>query len=394
LRFLLSILLLAGLWGSSAPQPRALTDDAYVWQRRWTRAVAEALSATAGRVRAWRVLAAQASAGGRLHATALDADAVRASARPVIAVVRIDGRLLAWDADALRADLHALLARWRALGLDLAGVEIDHDCGTAQLAGYATFLAQLRAELPAELALSITTLPAWLAAPALDGVLAAVDEAVLQVHAVEHPRAGLVDAARALAWAQRFDRRTAKPFRIALPTYGSRVAWDEDGRIRAVESEAPSLAPRSNATELAVAPADMAALRRALADAPLRRLAGIAWFRLPTETDRRAWSLAAFHAVLDGRAPTPDLVATSTPSATPGLRDLVLVNRGDGDADLPRVVRLPANCRSADGIGPYRLAPDTDGARLQRVGGGLLRGQRALTIGWMRCAAGELHAEP
>ncbi len=405
LGLLLSALLVAGLSssslsssnppGSSLPAARPLTDDAYVWQRRWTPAVAGALAASADRVATWRVLAAQARAGGDLVETAIDAAALARTARPVVAVVRIDGRLLLWDPQTLLVDLQALVARWRTLGVALAGVEIDHDCGTAQLAGYARFLEQARTALPADLRLSITALPAWLAAPALDAVLAATDEAVLQVHAVEHPSAGLIDPARALAWVLRFDRRTPKPFRVALPTYGSRVAWDDDGAIRAVESETPLLAPH-RATELMASPVAMAALRRDLATAPLRHLAGIAWFRLPTDADRRAWSLATFHAVLDGRPLAARLDVISTPGETPALRNLLLVNEGDGDAALPRLVRLPATCALADGIGPYRLERDAAGARLMRVQAGLLHGRHAVTIGWMRCAGDTegLHAEP
>ncbi|MBV8168062.1 MAG: DUF3142 domain-containing protein [Alphaproteobacteria bacterium] len=395
-----SLLLVAGLTSSnpsssSPPTPHPLTDDAYVWQRRWTPAVAGALAASAERIASWRVLAAQARAGGSLAETAFDAAALAGTARPVIAVVRLDGRLLLWDPQTLLGDLQALVARWRSLGVALAGVEIDHDCGTAQLPGYARFLEQARAVLPTDLRLSITALPAWLSAPALDAVLAAADEAVLQVHAVEHPRAGLIDHGRALAWAQTFDRRTPKPFRVALPTYGSRVAWDDDGTIHAVESEAPLLAPQP-ATELMASPVEMAALRHDLAAARLRHLVGVAWFRLPTDADRRAWSVATFHAVLDGRPLAATLDVVSAPTDTPALRTLLLVNAGDADATLPRLVRLPVGCALADGIGPYRLERDAAGMRLMRVQTGLLHGRHAVTIGWMRCAGDTegLHAEP
>ena len=394
LRGTLILAILIGLSGSSLPPPTTLTQDAYVWQRQWTPALAAALAATPSGVATWRVLAAQADVGGRLQPVAIDWDALRRDGRRVVLVVRIDGQLPAWDEDALRDDVAALLARWR--DEPIAGIEIDHDCGTARLAAYADFLKQLRATMPTALRLSITALPAWLPAPALDAVLATVDEAVLQVHAVSNPRAGLIDPARALRWAAAFDRRTAKPFRVALPTYGSRVVWDDDGAILAVESERPRLVTGATAAELVAAPQDMAALRTALADARLRHLVGIAWFRLPTDTDRRAWSPATWRAVIDDAPLTSHVTVIAASTDRPGLRDLRLVNDGDVDALLPRAVALPAACRLADGIGAYRLAQADSGPVLERIDAGRLPARHALPIGWMRCAsgAGEPHVQP
>ncbi|MGZ6228907.1 MAG: hypothetical protein ACXWNE_12305, partial [Candidatus Binataceae bacterium] len=44
--------------------------------------------------------------------------------------------------------------------------------------------------------------------------------------------------------------RTSKPFRVALPAYGSRVSWREDGSLLAIEGEMPLLAGGSSAIEL------------------------------------------------------------------------------------------------------------------------------------------------
>jgi hypothetical protein len=394
LRLLFILAILIGLSGSSLPPPTPLAQDAYVWQRQWTPALATAIATTPSGVATWRVLAAQADIGGRLRPVAIDWDTLRRDGRRVVLVVRIDGQLPAWDGDALRDDLAALLARWR--DQPIAGIEIDHDCGTARLAAYAEFLTRLRTTMPAALRLSITALPAWLPAPVLDDVLAAVDEAVLQVHAVSNPRAGLIDPARALRWAAQFDRRTAKPFRVALPTYGSRVVWDDDGAILAVESERPRLVAGAAAAELVAAPQDMAALRGALAAARLHHLVGIAWFRLPTDTDRRAWSAATWRAVIDDAPLTPHVTVIAGASDRPGLRDLRLVNDGDVDTMLPRAVALPTACRLADGIGAYRLAQADTGPVLERIDAGRLPARHALPIGWMRCDVdtGEPHVAP
>lgn len=396
LRLLCIIALAACLAGSSEPPRPTLSQDAYVWQRRWTPAVVTALQDASPRIRAWRVLAAQADGSGHLRASSIDPDALRQSGRPVVLVVRIEGQLLQWDTRLLLDDLRALLTRWRDDGVPLAGIEIDHDCATARLGFYADFLQQARAALPATLRLSITALPAWLSAAALRDVLAPIDEAVLQVHAVSDPRTGLIDEDQALRWAASFSRRTAKPFLVALPTYGSRVAWDDDGSILAVESERPRLTAGAAATELMAAPQDMAALGRALAAARLRHLSGIAWFRLPTDADRRAWSRATWRAVVDGEPLVTHVAAIVAAADRPGLHSLTLVNEGDVDAALPRTVALPPACRIADGIGPYRLERDSAGLVLRRAATGRLPSHRTLPIGWMRCDSDrmELHVEP
>lgn len=396
LRQLIVLAVTACLVGSNAPPPTDLQQDAYVWQRQWTPAVVAALQDASPRIRTWRVLAAQADASGHLRPSQIDVDALRRNLRPVVLVVRIEGQLLLWDEQLLLDDLRTLLARWRDAGMAIAGLEIDHDCGTARLAFYAEFLTQLRAALPAAMRLSITALPAWLSAATLRDVLAPTDEAVLQVHAVSDPRTGLIDSDQALRWATDFSRATTKPFLVALPTYGSRVLWDDRGAILAVESERSRLAAGATETELMAAPRDMAALRDALAAAQLRHFAGIAWFRLPTDADRRAWSRATWRAVVDGERLVPHVGVVAEAADRSSLRYLALVNDGEIDAALPRTVTLPPACRIADGIGAYRLEQDPAGLVLRRATSGRLPTHHRMPIGWMRCAAdsAELHVEP
>jgi len=395
LRALLILLSTVGLAASSANH-RVLPQDAYVWQRQWTPAVAAALGQSADLVRAWRVLAAQSDGAGRLRGTAPDWAALSATGRPVIAVIRIDGQLTHWDEAQLLADLRDVLRRWREAPVALAGIEIDHDCATARLPGYARFLAKLHEELGGATPLSITALPTWLGAHELDGVLAATDEVVLQVHAVQDPHAGLFDAATAQRWIEALSRRTAKPFRIALPAYGTRVSWGTDGRIRAVESETPLLIDSSSAVELMAPPREVASLLRRLESATPPRLVGIVWFRLPTDGDSRAWSLTTWRAVILGAPLHSQVEAQAVAGGQPGLSDLLLVNPGDVDAELPSRVVLPGGCDIADGVNGYGLVETSDGSVLERRQSGLLHGHHQQTIGWMRCAAslGDIHVQP
>lgn len=365
-----------------------LTHDAYVWQRQWNAAVTAALSQSADTIRAWRVLAAQTDAHGRLQSVSIDRAALAATRRSVVLVVRIDGQLLQWDADALLAQVVGLRDAWR--GVPLAGIEIDHDCGTARLPAYADFLARLKHELGAT-PLSITALPAWLSSGELERVAAQADEVVLQVHAVQSPRAGLFEPSLARTWIDRFAARVDKPFRVALPTYGSRVSWDGDGRVVAVESETPSLAGGTEASELIAAPAEVAKLLAGLREDPPNGLAGIVWFRLPTTQDTRAWSMPTWRAVMAGAPLKEALVAFFQPGSVPGAMDVVLRNDGELDARLPARIELPTGCAIADGVNGYALAYAQGRAFLRRDRDGWLRAHYQRAVGWVRCggAAGE-----
>ena len=97
-------------------------------------------------------------------------------------VVRVG--TLRWT-PAVYAQVLATLARWRAAGNRVAGVQIDFDARTRHLADYATFLADLRRRLPAGCGLGITGLLDWSANgdPAgLDALAGTVDEVVLQIY--------------------------------------------------------------------------------------------------------------------------------------------------------------------------------------------------------------------
>lgn len=377
--------LCVALLACSRVSPPPLTHDAYIWQRVWTPALDEAMHESAAAIWQWRVLAAQTDAGGRLHPVTADRAALLSNGKPVVLVLRIDGQLGQWDEEALLADTLALWHDWQGSGLNLAGLEIDHDCGTARLPAYAHFLGRLHAALGSGVMLSITALPAWLGSPALDRVLAQVDQSVLQVHAVRDPRAGLFDPALAGHWAREYSARSRRPFLLALPNYGSRVSWDAQGRLASVQSEAATLDQRDAMRELLVEPAALAAFLQQLQADPPAHLRGIAWFRLPTAQDQRAWSVSTWLAVIRGQSLQTRLEATARPGDMPGTQDLWLDNRGTIDAALPQTIGLPASCALADGINGYRLQRQAQGLSLQRTQPGLLRALQQRKVGWARC---------
>jgi hypothetical protein len=366
--------------------PAPLTHDAYVWQRQWTPALRDAMASSADLVRDWRVLVAQADRNGQFHTFAPDRDALARSGRPVVLVVRIDGRLASFDASVLVDRIASLVAAWPAA--TITGIEIDFDCPTARLPAYAAFLAQLRPRL-GSLSLSITALPTWLGSRDLDALLAVPDESVLQVHAVQAPQAGLFDPVVAGRWVDAFATHTRKPFRVALPTYGSRVSWNDDGSLLAVESERTALAQGATSSELYAAPDILTAFVTTLSQDRPRGLAGIVWFRLPTVDDTRAWSLATWRGVVSGHLDTrPLLLTLQAGTSADAPSDVMLENAGSTDTAPPARVALPASCDLADGIDGYRLERTETSLELIAESARPIPAHTRRSIGWARCKPG------
>ncbi|MBB3228946.1 hypothetical protein FHW69_003594 [Luteibacter sp. Sphag1AF] len=360
-----------------------LTQDAYIWQRTWTPALRASVDTATDAVSQWRVLAAQVDADGQFRTFSPDVDSLLATKRPVVLVVRIDGRLANLDAAALVERIAELSARSDSR---VGGIEIDYDCATAKLPAYAAFLSTLKPRLPGRW-LSITALPAWMDSKQVDTVTAAVDEAVLQVHAVQSPHAGLFDADMAYRWIRSFAKHTRAGYRVALPTYGSRVSWDGDGRLLAVESEKAGLVPGSSSAELAASPREVSRLLDLLEKSRPANLRGIVWFRLPTSDDQRAWSMTTWLAVMRGRYVDGHVATVFQPAATPGMLDVLIRNDGDTDAVVPASVDLPEGCRLADGIKGYVLHRDGNAVTLRTDDARFLRAHTQQAIGWTRCGA-------
>jgi hypothetical protein len=399
---LLAALLLLGVVGlsGSTPQLRTTTEplahDAYIWQRAWTPPVLAAARGSADFVRTWRVLLAEADRSGRWADIAVPWKDLLGTSRPVVAVVRIDGRL---DEARIGTLVDQIVARVEAAtraaasgwpGGALAGLEIDYDCPTSKLPTYARFLVELRSRLPRLLALSITALPTWLNSRALESLAPPLDEIVLQVHAVDDPRRGLFDPARAEGWVREFGRRVGRPFRVALPVYDVRVSWRADGRLASVEGEMPLLDGVRDSALLGATPETILHFLERLAVAAPQGLTGIAWFRLPTEADSRAWSLPTWRAVVGGALPARQLRAALLATDRPGLWTVTLSNDGVSDAPLPRQVRLDKACELADGANGFRLKGTGPAVErpliLEASGEGRLRAHRKRVIGWARCS--------
>lgn len=108
--------------------------------------------------------------------------------------------------------LAAQLARWRAAGNRVRGIQIDFDTRTRHLADYAGFLADLKRRLPVGCRLGITSLLDWSAngdPAALDALAGSVDEVVLQIYQGRHVIPGYAGYLARVG-------RMKVPFRIGL----------------------------------------------------------------------------------------------------------------------------------------------------------------------------------
>ncbi|HHO52036.1 MAG TPA: DUF3142 domain-containing protein [Deltaproteobacteria bacterium] len=380
-------MIVAALLGCRASAP-PLEHEAYVWQRAWTPAVEQGVAAGAAVFRGLRV---HALAAGRdalvLHDVALSS--LAATGRPIVVVARVEVGAGVTGAE-LGGALASIVARWRAAGVDVVGVEIDHDSPSSRLSAYAGFLEELRGSLPASIPLSITALPTWLDAPStaegggLEVLWAAVDGSVLQVHANDDPSEALFEPLQARRWIDRWAARVPHPFQVAVPAYGVRLlGGSSDGGAPGIEAEALRLDRGPGGVELWAEPRDVLALLEGLAhDRPVG-LDGIVWFRLPTSADRRAWSLSAIASVIEGTLPLASIEVGI--ESGPGSHDLWLVNRGSARGLVPDEIWIEGRCTAADGAGGYEVVHRRDRWGLRRhIQRGLAPSER-LSIGWIRC---------
>ena len=393
---------------SSAP----LHQEAYVWRRAHTGAVADALRAHAASFEQLVVLAAEVSwsAEGqpRIVRVPLNTEALK-SAPSLGFAIRINAFSGSFAPNsvstrALAELATSLLTNARAAGLRVTELQLDFDSPEKRLADYRLWLSALRPRV-APVRLTFTALPSWLKHSGDFSALAASsDSFVLQVHSLERPKSAddavtLCDpeaAHRSIRLAARFNR----PFRVALPTYGYQLAFNPAGRFFALSAEGPT--PRWPAgTIVRELAADPAAIANLVSQIKLRHpesLTGIIWYRLPVSGDRLNWAWPTLASVMRGETPVarPSIEATTTGD---GLIEYVAVNRGD--ATFTGTLSATVTWRGAayvasDVLPPFALSAES--ATTQTLSTRTLRlapGARQ-SAGWLRLnqAPLSLHVSP
>ena len=164
------------------------------------------------------------------------------------------------------------------------------------------------------------------------------------------------------------------------------MSWRADGRLASVEGEVPLLNAARDSALLGAAPETVLRLLHRLSLGAPQGLVGIAWFRLPTDADSRAWSLETWRSVIGGALPPRAVHAALAPTDQPDLWTVALTNDGVVDSPFPREVRLDKACALADGANGYRLRMVAGQPLiLEAAEEGRLRAHRKRVIGWARC---------
>lgn len=359
-----------------------LQHQMYVWQRVWTPEVTAAMEHADTYVSGWRILVAEADVHGAWKEFSPSIVTMAgAPNKSLTAVIRIEGQQGLEDGEKLAARFLAWVdaqptGRWSTL-------EIDYDCPTRQLPGYIELMRSLRRALPTGMRLSLTALPTWISSPDLPTLLSVADESVLQVHSVLDPHRGLFVGTVAMSWTESYARVTGKPFNVALPDYGSRVAWDKAGHLVGVLSEESATLSGPVQQELEADPKDVAAFLERLRIGHVSHLTGVVWFRLPVGGDQRIWSLATLGSVIEGH-PLISRSAVSAERDDFGAYRVIVSNVGTVDIPLPRTVRV-SSCVQADGLTGYVVRHGSDDLTFTTGRSSMLRVGQRVAIGWTRC---------
>lgn len=334
------------LFSPEAPPPRPLNTAFYVWQLSWNEAVKKGVDQASPAAHEFMVLIGEVGAKNQAttyYAAQPDWATLAKGQVPVTLVLRANaalGEVLTEESiDRTSAYLANVLKEStetaKKAGVRVTGVQLDYDSPTSKLPEYRQLLERLRAELP-QYEMSITVLPTWLKSWQFSKLVRDLAYYVLQVHSLEKPTT--VDAPIAICNTSKISgyvRRASLegvPFYVALPTYGYRVAFDASGKFAALSAEGPSPAwsPGFRVKTIMSDPNEIADVVHALREAPPRECLGIAWFRMPVESDELNWTWSTLEAVMSGDEPEVEF-AVEVKSPNPGLYEIWISNIGEAN---------------------------------------------------------------
>jgi len=378
-----------------------LPAQVYVWQRAWTPPVNEAVSAHAGQFTETAVLLAEVAwkkSAPQVVFAAVDWSVLASNRVPVGLVLRVGPFAGKLAEDSSRVDFLARLATQLVVQAQQGGVEpvelqIDYDCATSRLEDYRDWLRVVQQRL-APLPVTITALPSWLDSPAFATLAAAATNYVLQVHSLVKP--ARVDDPLTLcdpAAARRAVARAGQlgiPFRVALPTYSYRVAFDAAGKFAGLSAEAnhTSWPTGTQVRVMAADPLALFSLVQGWATNHPAALQSVIWYRLPVATDELNWRWPTLNALLTGHLPQEKIRAVAR-KTEPGLVEISVLNDGELDLSVPAaivVIWTDARLVAGDGLRDFELMePGRNTVRFQthqpqfRLPAGARR-----VVGWLR----------
>lgn len=323
--------------------PRPLPQRGYLWQRDWTSAVEDALTAAQENLQGVVLLGAEIEwLGGKPRVVRANVawEKVKESSLPCSIALRVapfSSRAVAPDVvvRAIAEVAISLLSEAQSHGVKIEELQLDYDCAQKNLANYQSWLHRIRAAVRPH-RFVITALPAWLDEPGFAGLLEEVDGYVLQVHSVPTTNgegAKLCDPEKARSWVVKA-ARLRRSFSVALPTYRCTAGYDEAGKLIgvAMDSVQPSWPPATRQLNFASDADAISTLVHEWQTARPAAMRELLWYRIPVATDTRNWRWPTLHAVMAGRKPVRDFQVISVGE---NPVDLSLRNGGESDDENP-----------------------------------------------------------
>lgn len=391
------------LW--PAKPARATTSQqysAYVWQRKWTKNVSDAVQTHGGEFHTCILLGAELNwTGERMDSfhVPVDYSAVKAMNKPIGIAIRIGGYTENFSTQGIAftqiiTAIKICLAHARSMSVEPVEIHIDCDCPTSQLSDFAQWIHCIKQKFK-HLKVSFTALPSWFNSTDIHPLINAADSYVLQVHSLERPThkdsyVKLCDeknARRAVEYAGYLN----KPFRVALPTYGYRLYFDNQGKYAGISAENNHSTATSHpfSKYIVADPASVSELVRLWSTNRPANMTGIIWYRLPNRSDRLNWSWHTLEAIMRGEKAAAD-IRTDIQHTARGLYDLAITNAGNADGILPETLCIRwknAEHIAHDAVNGYIVLSNHAGSlyiKRNEYRSPLLPPETITPIGWLR----------
>jgi hypothetical protein len=393
-----------------------IPNEVYVWQRQWNSEVTQAISAASPSMSGFVVLAAEVvfrkDKIEDIISVPVNYQALLDTQKPVALTLRVGPFSGTFrenpEITELLGDIAcSLIEEARKNEIEPSELQIDYDCAESKLADYQVLVQYLKekvAQLQSDdlsgtiiaVPIVITVLPCWLNHNEFKALAHEANGFVLQVHSVEGPKGSdipmkLCDSALSQKWVKKA-ACLGVPFRVALPTYGYIVGFNNGGRFLGLSAEGPSK-NWPDGTILRTVSSDAAAMAKLVhiwqEDRPAN-MKGIIWYRLPVKSDKLNWRWETLELVMRGQKPDKGIeLKVNYPES--GLAQIVLANTGQVDYSPNFNIEIEcgnSEILAADGMNGFVFnISDTSAANLKfKNENDLLRirpGEHIL-VGWLR----------
>lgn len=380
----------------------SLPHECYIWQRLWSNDLSASVHRAEESMSGFTALAAEIDLkGGNLKRimVPINYEMLAPISQPVGFAIRISPYPGPFGPQEqatqyLLSTIQEVLATSEQAGFRPAEIQLDFDCAESKLQGYREWVNLIKQRFN-QYSVTITALPSWMNNRKFKNLIRACDGYVLQVHSLDKPdsikeKVKLCDKDRALKWIKKADRLGIQ-FRVALPTYGYFVAYDERGQFVGLSAEGPKPSWSEN-TQIKTLSSDadeIADLIRAIQTNCPKNLKGFIWFRLPLESDILNWRWHTLHRIIQGESLRHEIKALIE-WPQPQLAEIYLLNSGDVDAATSFTVELQVSsgCLAADGVMGYVVKEQQAGRLLfaseNKIPLEPIRAQEKIKIGWCR----------